>query len=207
MDSIIISHGEWGYVTRLSDFSGGRAAKAGKTPDGRHRLSSLDDYAIAPGVPDKTLDPRTGYGFVRPQDDPPSPDDDLWARWAECRMRRLDYYVAQMNGSPDPAAVCVYYPERLFADGADENGNQLSRTALLKHLSAVQLRGWDDFWHPVQIFTGLNMGFPVFREGLKADTDIGPTWWSAINTLDNKLPKGYSWQQFKGAKYGTLYCE
>lgn len=207
MDSITISHGEWGYVTHLNDFSGGRAAKAGKTPDGRHRLSRLDEHTIAPGVPDKTLDWRTGYGFVRPQDDPPSPDDDLWARWAKCRMRRLDYYVAQMNGSPDPGAVPFFYPERLFVNGTDDNGNQLSRTALLKHLSALRVRGDCDFWHPVQIFTGISMGFPVFQEGLKADTDIGPTWSTATCILDGELPEGYSWEQFKGANYGTLHRE
>ena len=203
---ITISHGEWGYVTNMSDFTGGRVTDDSKTPDGRHVLSpGLDDHTIFPGIPDIRLRPHSGYGFVRPHDHDPA-DAQLWERCGGCRMPRLDYYVALRNGSPDPDAVGLLYPERLFVTGDDEVGNALPRTRLLEHLKAVEIPAHEGYWWPVQIFTGINMGYPVFDQGLKADTDVGPTWHSAAWKLGQKLPPGYDWE-FSGAKYGTLYYE
>jgi hypothetical protein len=209
--TLTISHGLWGYVTHLSDFSGGRARLEGKTPDGLHTLSrGADSKHLVPGVPDSKFRPHSGYGFVRPRPED-GPDQKLWEQWDRCRLDRLDYYVALMNGSPDPQAVPFYYPERLFVTGdyysdSKDLGGQLFRTDLLNHLSALGIQAHPEYWHPVQIFHGIKGGFPLFDQGLKADTDVGPTWYSVQGKLKTKLPDGYDWD-FSGGNYGTLYFE
>jgi hypothetical protein len=206
-ETLTISQALWGYVTHMSDFSGGRVLKAGVTQDGRHKLSAgLDDGLIVPGVPDTMRRPSSGYGYVRPQDED-DPDKELWERWAGCRIDRLDYYVALRNGCPDPGAVPLLYPERVFVNGEDDDGEPLPRHIVLRHLAAVGIPASHSYWHPVQIFTGINRGFPVFQHGLKADTDIGPSWYSVTSRLQAKLPPGYSWELRHAGSYGTLYYD
>lgn len=210
--SLTISRGEWGYVTRLSDWSGGKAGKAGETPDGRHKLKAFGEY-LMPGVPDQTILPHTGFGYVRPLDLVGGTPEEraLNAKWmATMRVAHLDYYVARLHGSPDPDAVGLYYPERLFVTGRnDDDGYDLERSEVLRHLAAVGITSHPEYWHPVQLFTGMNMGFPVFHQGLRADTDYGPSWYGTVTSklLGRKLPDGYTWDHYPSAKYGTLYIE
>ncbi len=210
MKTITITTGLWGYVTHLSDWSGGKAAKAGYTPDGRHKLSvGIDEQILIPGVPDTMRRPSCGYGYVRPPETK-GPDKVLWKLWDAMRLQRLDYYVALMNGSPDPQAVVSHYPEKLFIHGeGSERDSVMSRSEILKYLTAIDLpKAGYGFWHPVQIFTGLAMGFPVFRQGLKSDTDVGLTWYAALEHMRHaKLPANYMWDHFDGTKYGTLYIK
>jgi hypothetical protein len=204
MHTITISNALWGYISSMTDFSGGRIADAGGTPDGQHVIREDFDRGLIPGYPDGKYMRHGGYGHVRPEDEE-GPDAELWAQWGECRMPRLDYYVGLQHGNPDPDSTGLLYPERLFANGEDDDGGDLPRSTLLTHLAAVGLQGHAEFWHPVQIYTGINRGCPVFRTGLKADTDIGPTWYSAKQKLDGKLPAGYEWSHHPKAKYGELY--
>ena len=211
-----ISHGLWGYVTDMSDWSGGRAGKAGQTPDGEHTLKDGLDGTLIPGVPDSELlgYMPSGYGFARPWQTEGISEEEkqLQEKWMRSRVPEIDYYVALQNGCPDPSAVRLYYPERVFVSGVDDedDGRKLTRLELLEHLKAVDLRGYHGFWNPVQIFHGIHSGFPHFSPGMKAHTDMGCSWFEVNQKLSGSLPEGYSWDvQTQGAEagYGLLYFE
>lgn len=209
MHTLIFSSSEWGFIRSIADFSGGCIFDedlTSDTPDGRHRLRLDIDDRILPGVSDLKFDPRAGYGHVRPTDTE-GPDVALWKEWENVRTRRLDYYVAQRNGSPDPAAAPLLYPERLFVTGEGEGDDEpLPRTEILRHLQALGIPHLPFRWEPVQLFTGYRRGYPVFRQGIKTDTEFSVTWYAASSKLNATLPEGYHWVP-SGGSHGTLYVD
>lgn len=207
MRTITISHGEWGYVQRLSDFSGGKIAEALQTPDGKHTLTPMrdGDDNIYPGEPDSRQRRYGGFGFVRPPRE--GEDEELWDRWRKDPGECHDYYVSLRNGCPDPESTPLLYPDRVFVTGEDDEGDDLSRTELLKHFGAVGLYSHPCYWEPVQMYTGLNKGFPVFRAALKADTGLGMSWYSVNSKLRGGLPTGYEWDHYAASLYGMLYYD
>jgi hypothetical protein len=209
MITITISNAAWGYLTDLPDYTGGKIFKKGKLPlDGRHSFKPGLGDTIIPGVTDKSLlgNMPGGYGFVRPWDTEGRVAElALNVDWQKARVPRLDYYVAMINGSPCPDAVRLYYPERVFVTGEGNDGEDLDRVDILKHLRAVDIRATSHFWLPCQIFHGLKQGgIPNISAGLRSDTDMGASWYEVCNRLAAKLPAGYEWY-FSGGRYGELF--
>lgn len=190
------SQNMWGYVTHMFPCPG----TAGETPDGRHFMTNSFEHAH-PGVADSRVFGAgfsSGFGYVRPWDVAGvSPDElHLQERWQACRVPHVDYYVGLRHGSPDP--VALLYPERVFVYGVrvDEELDEeipLERCELLRHLKALDLRGQAEFWHPVQIYHGRKGGWPLFHAGVKADTDMGVSWYTVTSKMQ-RAPEGYSWE-------------
>lgn len=208
MHTLIFSSSEWGYVRSIADFSSGKIFDEeglATTPDGLHVLRQDIDGRILPGEPDLKFNKHTGYGHVRPPDTE-GPDAGLWASWLKSRVARLDYYVSQRNGAPDPAATPLLYPERLFVTAEGDEDEPLSRTDLMRHLQAVGVPHMPFRWEPVQVYTGLRAGYPVFRQGVRSDTDFQVTWYTVSSKLNAELPTGYHWVA-SGGSHGTLYFD
>lgn len=212
-----ISRAEWGYVESMADWSGGRAADAANTG---HKFAQSGDRLL-PGVPDKTVlgDFLGGYGRVKPWD-PKQDGESLVKAWKLREHPRVaDYYIALLNGCPDVDAVQLYYPERLIisAEGCFEKGEEVpSRQLMLDVLDAAGIPSRPSRWDPCQVFTGISNGIPAIKPGLKANTDLGISWYEASRFLQSeKLPERLHWEWFAGddkrnipaAKYGILYYD
>jgi len=205
--TIEITKGAWGYLTNLSDFSGGKVFKAGQTPDGRHTLDRGNVCGtVQPGLSDGDRQ-WGGYGSYRPYDaadDKERAVNDVWEK--RNGTAGLDYYIALRNGSPDPSCAAYIYGsdgfDKLFIHGEDGEGNDLPRYQLLEHLKAIGVRASPAFWDPCQIFHGLKGGFPTFHTALRTETNIGPSWYDVTSKLKGELPPGYSWDG-----HHTLYFD
>jgi hypothetical protein len=183
---IHLNNAEWGYVRDIHSWSG----DATETPDGRHKLLP-DGFSnrVMVGDPDTIHSGAlpAGYGSVRPFDtEVPAEERKCQETWMTQRMRSLDYYVAQRNGCPDPEAVGLYYPERVFIHGTEEvdgEERELHRYELLEILKSWGLYAHPGAWDPVQLYHGANRGFPTFHAALKAQTDVGPRWHDVTSKL------------------------
>lgn len=212
MIALSISSSEWGFLTYLPNMLREAPQKSGTTPDKKHMLTPGLDELLIPGVPDHKLlgqrSPSSGYGYVRPWDETGIPEElALELQWRSDRVPRLDYYVAERNGSPFPDAVGLLYPARVFITAADAEREDLPRHLILEVMSELKLPHHPNMWNPCQILYGMGIGgIPKFHSGLRADTDYGASWYKVSDRMRSNLPEGYTWQSM-GDSHGQLYIE
>lgn len=188
----------WGYLLSLTSLSY-------KTEHpGGHVTRSDGAGMVSLGNPSK-------YGFVRPW---PDDMDETTSAWE--KRGREDYYVnmsaGTRNGQPLISTGTVaspFYPQRLFVWGMQGGAEAMPRDTLMRYLAELGFFASSSFWCPCLPHRGYNMGSPTFHEALRADTDIGPTGYTAKEYIEKAVkrdPDRWAWDppMFEGGP-GTLY--
>ena len=212
--TITVSNAEWAHLFFLFDLAPDDKRKQLQDTGG-HILHRGDEKGGSPTI---VPGEQSTYGRIRPWGDL-SPDRGAFREhWERKGANGEDYYIALSHKSPpgfvgdrfliDNGGIGMAYPERMFAWGEDEDGNQLARSEVVQYLAAAGLRhSSPDFWDPVTIHQGYNRGYPTFNNAVRGHTDLGPRWWDWKRVADGKLPDGYDWDQQPDCQFGNLYIE
>lgn len=173
----------WAHLHSLPDLRNPdfRRLPGEKATFGRIKKDSIDDYYVA--IADGTV-----------QYDPKKRNADDAGKPLVCR----------------DLEVGVFYAERLFVWGLDDDGQNLRREVIRQYLRTLHISSDRGFWNPCQVWRGYAKGEPTFYNALRADTQMGPTWWGVQNRLrhdklSHDLPEGWEYNPHgKGVFSGWL---
>ncbi len=186
MKVIHLCGAEWAFMLSLYNLQPDMPAKGVTTEQGDH-VFPID------GRPDRLVAGiATPYGWRF--------DDDA---------DQHDYAVLSQGRARDgrhaygsDIEISLFYPERLFVWGDDNEGHDLTHDELRECLKPILQRSSPGFWHPTRVHRGYHKGVPTFYRALRAHTDIGETWYGALTKLGGKLPENYQWTPYE--RHGEL---
>lgn len=139
----------------------------------------IHEMPVGPRCRGMPGEPST-YGFV-------AADEDQW---------REVYYVGISESATKPVGCRdigygLFYPERLFLWGEDDDGNDMGFGELLDTLKKARFYGDEGYWEPCLVWRGFAPGLkPTFRRALRADANLGPTMHNLRSGLKSKA---YGW--------------